>query len=260
MPKLQSLVKALAYRFGYTIKKVQVPAAAARAAAASGGSALAAAGIRAALHKNDPYAGFDHTGFDFDPAGWGSESAAFAELIREQGDALELIVEVGTWKGGSALEMARALDAEGNTKAGILCIDTWLGALEFWGDLDDPSRYGALELKNGYPSVYYQFLANVCHAGQQSRITPFPQTSATAALWLAQRGVRAGLIYIDGSHEEGDVYADLVAYGDLVAEGGKIFGDDWTWDGVRMAVQRYAKEQNRTVRHVADKWVIDRPA
>ena len=253
MSLIQRLVKAAAYRCGYTIKKLQV--APAKRGGAKGGSALAPGEILAALHKVDPYEGFDFEAIDYDPAGWGSQSPAFEALVGEQGDKLELIIEVGTWKGGSAIEMARALDAAGSD-AKVVCVDTWLGALEFWGDLDDLERHGALELKHGYTSVYYRFLANVCHAGHSGRVVPFPQTSATAALWFAQRGVRAGMIYIDGSHEEGDVYADLVAYWDLVAAGGVLFGDDWNWDGVRMAVQRFAKEQRLEIRHEADKWVL----
>jgi predicted O-methyltransferase YrrM len=257
MSLAQSLIKKLAYRCGYTIKKLQV--APNQRADVPSGSALAPDEIKAALHRVDPYEGFEFESLGFDPSGWGSESPAFATLIEEQGDALELIIEVGTWKGGSAIEMARALD-EADSSAKIICVDTWLGALEFWRDHDDATRYGALELKNGYPSVYYRFLANVCHAGHTDRVVPFPQTSATAALWFAQHGVKAGLVYVDGSHEEGDVYADLVAYWDLVARGGVMFGDDWAWDGVRMAVERFAREHRLTIRHVEDKWVLARAA
>ena len=253
MSLAQRLVKSLAYRCGYTIKRLQAPPA--TGATTTSGSRLQAADLLPALHKVDPYAGFEFDRYDFDPAGWGSKSPAFAKLIAEQGERLELVIEVGTWKGGSAIEMAAAIDAAGND-ATVLCIDTWLGALEFWNDHEDPERYGALALKNGYPTVYYQFLANVCHAGHQNRVVPFPQTSATAALWLASRGVRAGLIYVDGSHEEGDVYADLCAYHELLAEGGTLFGDDWTWDGVRMAVTRFARERDLEIRHVEDKWAL----
>jgi hypothetical protein len=165
------------------------------------------------------------------------------------------VIEVGTWKGGSALTMARHLerlwlDAE------ILCVDTWLGALEMWTDLDDPERHGALRLHHGYPTVYYTFLANVVRAGQQYRVTPFPVPSLTAAQWCALRGVRADLIYLDASHEEEDVYQDLVTWWDIVAPGGILFGDDWSWDGVRLAVQRFAREYRLAIAHRHDKWEL----
>jgi predicted O-methyltransferase YrrM len=64
------------------------------------------------------------------------------------------------------------------------------------------------------------------------------------------------MIYVDASHEEEDVYQDLVSYWDLVRPGGVLFGDDWTWDGVRLAVQRFADEQGIVIRHRHDKWEL----
>ncbi|MFT5404193.1 MAG: putative O-methyltransferase YrrM [Verrucomicrobiales bacterium] len=206
------------------------------------------------LHAVDPYEDFDHTAYPNDPVGWGSDSTAFEKLIANA-QHIELIVEVGTWKGGSAITMAKALQAH-NSSATILCIDTWLGALEFWQNHQDSARYGSLNLKNGYPSVYYQFLANVCYAGHQARIVPFPQTSATAALFLRTHGIQSSLIYIDGSHEEEDVYQDLFDYWPILSSGGIIFGDDYTWDGVRLAVSRFAKEKRLQIAFEADKWML----
>jgi predicted O-methyltransferase YrrM len=206
------------------------------------------------LHRVNPYEGFDFSALPFDAHGWGGESTAFRELVAQVRP--RLIVEVGTWKGASALAMANASRDLGLATQ-IICIDTWLGALEFWTDQSDPLRYQGLQLRNGYPSVYYQFLANVCHQGLQERVIPFPQTASTAALWLRMYDIRADMVYIDASHEAEDVYADLTNYWPTVAMGGVMFGDDYTWDGVRMAVTRFAKDQGRPIRFVADKWVID---
>ena len=206
------------------------------------------------IHAVDPYKGFDAAAYPNDPSGWGSNSHAFEKLISES-SPLNLIIEVGTWKGGSAITMASAL-AEHDKSATILCIDTWLGALEFWQNHQDPERYQSLKLRNGYPSVYYQFLANVCHAGHQRCIVPFPQTSATAALFLRTHGIQGDLIYVDGSHEEEDVYQDLLDYWPLLRTGGTIFGDDYTWDGVRLAVNRFAGERRINVAFEADKWLL----
>jgi len=167
-----------------------------------------------------------------------------------------LIIEVGTWKGASALEMVRCAKSIG-IHPQIVCVDTWLGALEFWGDQSDPERYQALKLRNGYPSVYFQFLANVCHAEAQDYIVPFPQTSATAALWFRQQGIQADLIYVDASHEEEDVYQDLTDYIECLRPGGILFGDDYGWDGVRLAVDRFVKEQGFKLQFLEDKWFLE---
>lgn len=250
--KLQSLLKTVLYKAGYSVKRIQ-PVARPKDAGGPVESAVSAEELMSLLHRENPYEGFDYQSIPFDGHGWGGQSPAFRELIAELKP--DFIVEVGTWKGASALEMAAAARELG-LKTRILCVDTWLGALEFWTDQNDPERYLSLRLKNGYPSVYYQFLANVCHRGFQDAIVPFPQTSYIASLWLRRQGLRSPMIYVDASHEEEDVYQDLCSYWDLVRKGGVLFGDDYGWDGVRLAVERFAKEEGKRVEFIADKWVL----
>ena len=247
---MRSLLKTLLYKAGYSIKKIwHVP----RTASGAASEAASGADIMKLLHKKNPYEGFDFHALPFDAHGWGGQSTAFRELITQMKP--RLIVEVGTWKGASALEMA-AVTRDLGLGTKIVCIDTWLGALEFWTDHNDPERYQSLQLRHGYPSVYYQFLANVCHKGLQDRIIPFPQTASTAALWFRRFGITADMIYVDASHEEEDVYQDLCNYWEVAADNGLLFGDDYSWDGVRLAVERFAREEKRKVAFAADKWIL----
>ncbi|MEA3207948.1 MAG: hypothetical protein QOE70_1005 [Chthoniobacter sp.] len=244
-------MKAAFYRAGYSIKKIRP-----RSRPATSGDSEKQAGspdLLRLLHRTDPYEGFDFQSHPLDLQGWGGESPAFRELISEIKP--RLVIEVGSWKGASAVQMGLAIE-EANLPTTILCVDTWLGALEFWLDHHDPERYQSLQLRHGYPSVYSQFLANVCHRGLQKRIVPFPQTSSIAAVWLRKQGITAELIYVDGSHEEEDVYQDLCSYWELLAGGGILFGDDYAWDGVRLAVDRFAREIGLEIRFLADKWVL----
>jgi hypothetical protein len=242
-------LKSLFLRWGFVIKRrrqvmVRKP---------TGDCTLAPEDLMEAIHGIDVYEGFDFGAFPCDLQGWGGDSPAFAELIREVRPSL--IIEVGTWKGASAVSMAEVAAHEGlPTK--ILCVDTWLGALEFRTDQTDAERFRALECRHGYPQVYYRFLANVCHRGHHQRIVPFPMDSASAALWFMSHGVKAGLIYIDASHEEEAVFQDLVDYRQLLAPDGKIFGDDWAWAGVRAAVSTFARDYGLTITHRHDKWVL----
>jgi hypothetical protein len=250
MPFLQTLLKSVAYRCGFSLRRLR-PAS--RLGVGSGTNFTGR--VRPLLHRVDPYEGFDPTPWPDDSSGWGSDSPAFGELVESLRPAR--IIEIGTWKGGSALTLARHIERLG-LDCEILCVDTWLGALEMWTDLEDPTRHGSLRLHHGYPMLYYTFLANVTRAGQQGRITPFPVPSLTAAQWCALRGVRADLIYVDGSHEEEDVYQDLLTWWDIVTPGGILFGDDWAWDGVRLAVQRFASENQLNITHRHDKWELRR--
>lgn len=213
-----------------------------------------AGNLMESIHGMNIYAGFPFADYRCEIDGWGGDSPAFVELIKQTRPAL--IIEVGSWKGASAITMADAIASEG-IDGKILCIDTWLGAVEFWMDQSDMTRFQSLNCRYGYPQVYYQFLANICHRRHQSRIVPFPIDSSSAALWLMAHGVTADLIYIDGSHEEEAVYQDLLDYSAVLKPGGRLFGDDWTWSGVRAAVEQFAKEEKRRIVHCHDKWVLE---
>lgn len=178
------------------------------------------------LHAANPYDGFStrkYPKLDIERDGWNSDAPIFRELIEDVRPGL--IVEVGSWKGASAVHMADVCKSLG-LQTTIVCVDTWIGSLEMWENQSDETRYGSLGLKHGYPQLYYQFLANVIRAGHSNRIVPFPQTSAIAARWLAKRGVVADLIYLDASHDYQDVLDDMRSYWPLVRPGGILFGDD----------------------------------
>jgi hypothetical protein len=118
----------------------------------------------------------------------------------------------------------------------IYCIDTWLGSLEFWYGLND-TKERDLMLKNGYPNIYYQFLSNVVHSGLQEYIIPVPLPSSIGIKLLSKLGIRADLVYIDGSHEYNDVYNDINDSFYILEKDGIVFGDDYeTFKDVKTAV------------------------
>ena len=163
-----------------------------------------------------------------------------------------IIIEVGTWKGLSAHTMASICKAEG-IPVRIICIDTWLGAPEFWTwGLNDPMRGKSLKCKAGYPQVYYTFIANMIAEGHQDVIAPFPISSAEAVAVLEHYKIRADLIYIDAAHEYEAVKADIARYAVL---GDRLFGDDYSdgWPGVKRAVDEAAAQ--KTINGVV--WTLD---
>lgn len=182
-----------------------------------------------------------------DLQGWNSEHHIFPDLISKTNP--KTVIEVGTWKGASAIHIASFLR---NTGAILYCVDTWLGALEFMGQTGERD----LMLKNGYPQVYYQFLSNVIHNNCRDIIIPVPQTSTIAARWFKKQGIKAELIYIDGSHDEQDVYDDLCNYYDICTK--VMFGDDWRhFADVERAVTRFCNERNIIFDVVDDNfWII----
>jgi len=172
-----------------------------------------------------------------DLQGWNGSSTIFHDLIKESNP--DTIIEVGTWKGQSAINMGKYCK-DNKLSTQIYCVDTWLGALEFWGDLKDTPERNLL-LKNGYPQIYYQFLSNVVHNEVQDYITPLPMTSLIGAKYFESQKMKAELIYIDASHDYVDVIRDIKAYYDLLTPNGIIFGDDYeAWQDVKKAVNEFA--------------------
>lgn len=203
--------------------------------------------IRSLIHAKDPFSGFHHSHNFNDKsrvAGWNYDREYFPKIMEEVRP--KTILEVGSWLGGSAIRMATiAQNYVAPEDLEVVCIDTWLGASEFWSKQEDSSR--DLKLVNGYPSVYYDFLSNVFNAQLQNIITPFPISSSAGLKFLIRNGVRFDLAYIDGSHDYEDVVNDIklarqvapVLFGDdfysfqdvgrAVTEAGGRAVDDWFW-------------------------------
>lgn len=175
-----------------------------------------------------------------DYGGWASAQSIYQKVAASINATF--MVEVGTWKGMSASFLAGFLKEK---NSGVLvCVDTWLGAPEFWtrrftDGQHDPHR--DMQLVNGYPSVYYSFLSNVVHMNLQKFIVPFPVPSDVASEVFRFKNLKADLIHVDGSHEYKAVLSDLESWWDMLVPGGILMGDDYNmWPGVTKAVDEFA--------------------
>lgn len=184
------------------------------------------------IHGSDVYEGFSEC-YEYDLQGW-SDPRFFKKMVEIVKP--KLAIEVGTWKGKSAVATASAMRNSGVEDPKLLCIDTWLGATEFIGLGEDPKR--GLKPLHGWPQVYNVFMSNVMYTNLHDTIIPFPQTSANAAKFLKKNFVKADMIFIDGSHEYNDVSDDIFSYIGLLNSGGVLCGDDYCeyWSGVKRAV------------------------
>lgn len=245
------------------------------------------------IHAVDPYEGFPAAAYDDDLQGWGGHEDFWDEMVRESRATKAL--EVGTWKGRSAAAIGSALRRQfADNYAGdgmecdycprclierdhamsdcpgpqpeLICVDTWLGATEFYENFDDPTRYKGLALRHGFPQVYFQFLANMRKRDLHRIVFPFAQSSTNALRFLQKKGVQFDLIYIDASHEYDDVKADLKCAWPLLKRGGIMVGDDYCdhWSGVKMAVDVFCGFWGLTMEHrqypgekyPSDYWIV----
>lgn len=220
--------------------------------------------VRALWHGRDPFAGVPRQLYAVDPQGWRSEHRFLTEALdaRRQDDGRPaLVVEIGAWKGMSALFMAEHLERAGIAGT-VVCVDTWLGAVDHWAD---PALHDELCVEGGYPALYRKFLANVLARGLGHRIVPLPLDSTNAAALFALRGLEAGVIHLDAGHEEASVRADLEAWWPRLAPGGWLVADDYDpsggrFPGVQRAVDGFASSRDLGgPRHHYGKCVLVKP-
>lgn len=144
-----------------------------------------------------------------------------------------VIIEVGTFWGTTAVELAKAVTGT------VLCVDQWTGDVEMWSNPD-----WVKQLRGKDPPYYDEFVANVFAHGCQDKIVPLRLPSLQAARVLHHRRIECDAVYIDGSHDYLDVLLDLYAYWSLLKNDGILFGDDYHLPDVKRAIDEFASEHN----------------
>jgi hypothetical protein len=213
------------------------------------------------IFHGDPYEGFEWEKYPDDLTG-----GIIHDIWKQVFEDLRptMIIEVGSWKGKSAVNFAQlALKYEPEDLV-ILCVDTWLGSdpVHQWSHREDLT-WGMRDMfYHGYPTIYYQFLSNICRHKLQNIVVPFPNTSNVAARWLQSTTIQADLIYVDAGHDEEECYLDVSRFWTALRPGGLMAGDDFhaNWHGVICAVSRFSRENKLTImRSEGDKWFLVKP-
>jgi hypothetical protein len=159
-----------------------------------------------------------------------------------------IIIEIGSFLGYSAIKMAKEIKKQ-NLDTKIICVYTWLGSPEHY-EMFKEKNDNRLNYINGYPTLYHKFISNVIHHDVQDIIYPFPYPSSIAFKILNKlfdkHNLKADFIFVDGSHEEIDVYLDLYYYYQLLSDKGVLWGDDWAWEMVRDGVNKFLQENSLT--------------
>ncbi len=206
------------------------------------------------VHKGkNPYAGFPHEQW----AGtWYNDPAAknpfFAESMKITKPGI--IIEVGSFIGESTIHMANQIKAL-NLEAAILCVDTWCGSFAHWHDVREK-----ICMHFGRPDFYYKFLANVITHHSQDKIVPLAMDSQGAAMVITWLGLVPQLVFIDASHEEGEVLRDLEAYWKLLPSGGGMLVDDATgFPGVVHDLARFTETHNLKPIYCGEKAFLTKP-
>ena len=132
----------------------------------------------------------------------------------------QAIVELGSWKGRSTVWLARGAAAgHGATVYSI-----------------DPHSGSKAHVSEGEMNTYTAFLTNLTKAGVQATVVPLVTTSDKCArCW--RKGV--GLLWIDASHEYGDVKHDFLSWKQHLLHGAMVAIHDCDKPGPAQVVEEY---------------------
>ncbi|WCJ22487.1 S-adenosyl-L-methionine-dependent methyltransferases superfamily protein [Euphorbia peplus] len=184
--------------------------------------------------------------------GWGSYGAVFEHLIKKVKP--EVIIEVGTFLGASALHMAK-LTRDLGLPTQIFCVDDFRG----WPGFRDKIKY--VDMINGDVLMLYQFMQNVAYWNATESVLPVPFSTGSALDKLCEWGVFGDLIEIDAGHDFNSAWADINRAYRILKPGGVIFGHDYFTAadnrGVRRAVNLFAEVNGVKVKTDGEHWVID---
>lgn len=160
-------------------------------------------------------------------------------LLRE--NAVETVVELGSWKGISTIFLATFLPLHGK----VYAIDHWKGSAEHTEDCSQ---------------LYHQFLSNVIHTRLTDQIIPLKMTTLEAS---KQTYPPIDLLFVDASHDERSVLEDLEAwYPHIRLSGGSLCGDDYLWGKergypVQRALKRFTQKHSLSYKTQGTFWVMD---
>ncbi len=162
------------------------------------------------------------------PQGWfhhGDQILALLERARPM-----VCVELGTWRGASAMAMARLIRQWGGV---LYCVDTWMGEVN-----------GGLA--PGCPGMLLECAAHLVRAEVAASVRLIPALTVDAA--QAWGGPALDFLYVDADHSRASTLADLTAWWPHLKPGALVAGDDYgnpLYPGVQEAWDAFEHTQGQ---------------
>jgi predicted O-methyltransferase YrrM len=163
------------------------------------------------------------------PQGWFNHGPQVLALLDQHKP--QVIVELGTWLGASAIAMARSVRRWGGT---VTCIDTWAGELNDAGGSPDGKS----------PLMLLSCARNMVQAGVSASVRLIPATTVSAAQWWT---LPIDFLYVDADHSYRGCLEDLHAWLPHVTRHGLLVGDDYghpRYPGVQAAWDEFEHQSH----------------
>lgn len=172
----------------------------------------------------------------------------YDEQLTGFGRSKAVVVELGTWKGRSAIYMASEIKRR-HKNVDFYTIDTWEG------NADEPDMQELIKDANARGGLYQEFIRNINRTGVADYIKPLRMTTVEGAKQFADHSV--DFIYIDAGHSYDCVLADLESWYKKLKPGSCAAGHDIARDSVRRAVKDFCRKIGKTHREFQESWIID---
>ena len=152
-----------------------------------------------------------------------------------------LILEIGSWAGGSAITWAEALKKHYSSGGKVFCVDPWK-CYDNIGQLSLVARK-VMQKALMKEKIFNLFLHNIKTTNNDDVIRPLRGRSDEILPLL--RPNQFDIIYIDGSHDYKDVLTDLNNSAPLLRDGGILCGDDLELQSFEIDVENASKYINK---------------
>jgi len=150
---------------------------------------------------------------------WFTYPELYRGMVRRFGDGSHF-VEVGSWKGRSAVFLAVEIHNSGK-RIRLDCVDTWDGSDEH--KVEDGVVYEPLlKVKDG---LYNEFIRNIRPV--KKIIKPIRMTSVEASGIYDDESL--DFVFIDAAHDYDSVKEDITHWLPKVRKGGVLAGHDYSW-------------------------------
>jgi hypothetical protein len=151
-------------------------------------------------------------------------------LARSLSPATRVVVELGAWLGLSTQHIANLAP-----HATVVSIDHWEGS---------PEHKAQERFQKLLPRLYETFQARCWD--YRDRIVPLRMSTLEGLRAVADAGVQPELVYVDAEHSYEAVSAELALARQLFPRAA-LAGDDYDWQGVRQAVDQFARRHRLLV-------------
>jgi hypothetical protein len=201
--------------------------------------------------------------------GWTNARALYDKYLPElvnarAGKQAKIVgVELGTWAGKSAFEMAAVMKRYCSDSCLLLAVDTWLGDPAMISSF--PSHPLVIEMKKtGRLRVFDAFLKNMIASNVSDLVVPVRQPADMAASLLRCMRLTVDVVWMD-TYQEYKFVREMINYWwPLLRPGGFFFGSDYAnnFPGVVQAANDFVKENNLTFLDNSlntEVWVVRKP-